>query len=139
MARLATVSALETYLKAEHPAVTFIGLLDEDADRPAEGGTFVAIQYPVSDAEQASLGAPGSNVYRHTGTIRLVVNQKRAVANAREAAVTMCDTLAASLRGKDISGVLTFAPTDPVFDDRNEDGLYQVFSFSTPFQHDLIG
>ncbi|WP_291209011.1 hypothetical protein [Hyphomonas sp.] len=139
MASMAVVNAVEAYLKAEHPDVAFRGLKDEGDAPPADGGTFVAIQYTVPDAEQASIGAPGSNVFRHTGAIRLVVSVGKKTVNPREAAVTLCDALAVTMRSKSISGVITHAPTSPVFDDRSDDGLYHVFSFSTPYQHDVLG
>ncbi|MCE4223401.1 hypothetical protein HCU64_06525 [Methylobacterium sp. C25] len=108
-----------------------------EGDTPAEDGTFVQVSYPVANGEQLTIGAPGSNVYRETGTFQLDVMARRAGGVAD--GLTLADQLAALFRGKEFGGVQTFAPSSPAIDDRNDNGRYFILSVAVPYQADLFG
>ncbi|MGQ4273398.1 phage tail terminator-like protein [Terrihabitans sp. B22-R8] len=136
MASLDVVSAIETYLAERWTACPIVGALTS-RDRPKNGADFLAVQYPVANSEQLTIGAPGNNVWRTEGAIRLVLHFDRQT--SRETALQRADELAALFRGKHIGPVLTFAPSPPTINDDNDDGLYFRLSFAVPYQHDLIG
>lgn len=103
------------------------------------GGTdpFVQVFYPVSNGEQLTVGAPGQNVYRETGALRLVINARRGKGAGE--GLAWADELAALFRGKEFGGVRTFAPSSPTIDDRNDEGKYFVLSFAVEYEADIFG
>lgn len=139
MAKLAVVTAVEARLAAAWTLCPIIGGLSDD-DRPAStDGTvtpFIAIQYPVANAEQLTLGAPGANFWREEGAFRIVIHVAR---GAGATGLAWADEVAALYRGKNFDGVQTFAPSSPAIDDRNDDGLYLRLSFAVPYWHDYVG
>lgn len=136
MALSAVSAAVEARLASwTHTPVR--GLNDLSGDTPTGSGPFLVVQYPVSQSEQLTFGAPGANVWRDAGAIRFVLNVRRG--KGLQEAFAWIDELAALFRGKTFDGVRTYAPSQPVIDDRNEDGPYFALSFSVPFDHDVIG
>ncbi|MDR7036112.1 hypothetical protein J2X36_000848 [Methylobacterium sp. BE186] len=111
--------------------------INKQGETPKGGDPFVQVSYPVANGEQLTVGAPGENIWRETGTFRLVINSRRGRGVIE--GLTWADELAALFRGKDFGGVQTFAPSSPVIDDRNEEGMYFVLSLSVPYQADIIG
>ncbi|GEP05559.1 phage tail terminator-like protein [Methylobacterium oxalidis] len=111
--------------------------INKQGDAPKDGSPFVQVSYPVANGEQLTVGAPGENVWRETGTFRLVINSRRGRGVIE--GLTWADELAALFRGKEFCGVQTFAPSSPVIDDRNEEGMYFVLSISCPYQADIFG
>lgn len=98
---------------------------------------FIVIQYPVGAAEQITVGAPGANVWRETGVIRIVINAQRGKGMAD--ALQWADELAGVLRGKAFAGVQTFAPSPPTIDDDNDQGNFFRVTFGCEYQHDVVG
>lgn len=135
MASVAIVTAVETYLADQWNVCPVVGGLSTD-DRPDNAAAFLAVQYPVANSSQLTIGAPGQNVWRTEGAFRILIHTKKA---DRSLALAWADELASIFRGKDLGGVLTFAPSPPAIDDRNEEGLYFRLSFAVPYQHDIIG
>ncbi len=66
--------------------------------------------------------------YREEGAVRFIVHAQRGAETAT--GLTLADDLAALFRNKKFDGVQTFAPSSPIMDDRNEEGMY--FSLSSP-------
>ena len=137
MALSAVSAAVEARLAANWTRTPVRGLNESSGDTPTGSGPFLVVQYPVAQAEQITFGTPGSNVYRDSGAIRFVLNVRRGKGVIEP--LTWIDELAALFRGKTFGGVRTYAPSQPVIDDRNEDGPYFALSFSVPFDHDVIG
>lgn len=111
--------------------------LNLEGDTPADGSAFLAVEYPIASSSQISIGSPGSNVYREIGAIRFVINVQRG--DGLDGGSQMAKDLAALFRGKQFSGVNTWAPSSPVLDDRNDIGNYWKLTFAVPYYFDLIG
>lgn len=136
MASEAVVNAVETRLAANWNKCPIVGVMHKD-ERPDESASFLAVQYPVANEDQISVGSPGANVWREEGAFRLVLSMNR-----DEEKVTMlqwADELRALYRGKHFDGVETFAPSPPAIDDRNDEGTFYILSIAVPYQYDLIG
>lgn len=106
-------------------------------DTPADGSPFVSVDYPVVNENQITIGAPGNNVFREEGTIRVRLSYPRG--KGIRQAWGYVDTLRALLRSASFSGVVTWAAGGPALDDSAENGNYVVLSFVTPYYFDLFG
>lgn len=106
------------------------------ADAPADGGAFVVVQYPVARAEQRSIGAPGSNVFREMGAIRFVIHTPRG--SGLGPALTIAGTLTTLFRNASFDGVRCYAPTSPVTDDENDQASMFLASISVPYDFDTL-
>ena len=109
--------------------------LNLSADLPS--APFLTVVYPVANAEQMSIGAPGANIWRETGVFLLVLNVERSTGSS--AWLEWSDELSALFRGKTFSGVQTFATTSAPIDNDNENGNYYELAVAVPYQYDLIG
>ncbi|WP_132254735.1 phage tail terminator-like protein [Methylobacterium segetis] len=130
------VDAVEARLASDWDRCPVFGI-NQQGETPKTGSPFVQVSYPVANGEQLTVGAPGANIYRETGTFRLVINSRRGRGVVE--GLAWADELAALFRGKEFGGVQTFAPSSPVIDDRNEEGMYFVLSLSVPYQADITG
>ena len=130
------VDAVEARLAAEWSACPVVGI-NSGVDAPKDGSSHLVVQYPVSNSSQLTIGAPGQNIWREEGAIRVIINRARG--DGLSAALTWADQLAALFRGKNFGGVQTFAPTSPAIDDRNDQGNFFQVSISVPYQADVIG
>lgn len=108
---------------------------NQQAQPPADGSDYVLVQYPFADERQHSIGAPGSNVFREEGAIRFVIH------TARDAGTVRTHQIATALRNlfrnARMASLNCFAPTAPVFDDRNDEGGYFVASLAVPYEFDI--
>ena len=107
------------------------------SETPANGSAFLAVQYPVLRQDQISTGAPGSNVFRTEGVLRLVLNVESGA--GLNDALAWSDELVALFRAKQFDGVRTFAPSPPAIDDRNRSGNYFTCAVAVPFEFDELG
>lgn len=116
-----------------------LGVIDPNTTAlpPSDGSPFIEIQYPVANAQQKSIGSPGANVWREDGAIRFVVSIQRG--SGVEQGMGWCDEIAVLFRGKQFSGVNTWAPSSPVLDNSNDSGNYWLLSFAVPYYFDIIG
>jgi hypothetical protein len=133
----AVVDAVATYLAANWTTTPIKGV-NLPGGLPKDGSAYVQVQYPVANSEQITIGAPGHNVFRETGAIRILVNAART--GGVDTGLGWAQTLATVLRNKILlSGALqTFAPGSPSIDDRNDDGNYFVLSFVVPYTFDIL-
>jgi hypothetical protein len=99
---------------------------------PSDGSSFVEVDFPLAGSDQASLGAPGANKFRDTGVIRFIVNIKSG--DGTELATQYADELADLFRAKVFQGVITYAPSPPVF--LGVDGMYAAWSITVPYKFD---
>ncbi|KQT13992.1 hypothetical protein ASG40_19385 [Methylobacterium sp. Leaf399] len=137
MALSAVSAAVEARLAGGWDKCPIRTLNDLAGDTPLDDEPFIELQFPVSQSEQISTGSPGTNVYRDEGVIRFVLNEVRGQGMVR--ALAWVDELAALFRGKYFDGVRSYAPSQPVLDDRNDDGRYFRLSFAVPYEHDTLG
>ncbi|MFC5421953.1 phage tail terminator-like protein [Bosea eneae] len=133
MASLAVITAVKARL-AGFP--TPLRWPNESARTPANGSTFVTVQFPVATEEQISFGAPGANVFREEGAIRFVISARRGVGPERAAEIA--EDLRALFRNARFDGVRCYAPSSPVFDDRGDDAGYFLAAIVVPYDHDTF-
>lgn len=136
MARKAVIDAVEARLAAlwSGPSLRDPILLSEP---PADKSAFLVVQYPVANERQASLGAPGDNLFREEGVIRFVLVVPRR--QVKSEGYAWADQIAALFRAKEFDGVRTFEASSPVLDDRNPDGGYFTLSVVVLYAHDITG
>jgi hypothetical protein len=134
MARKAVIDAVEARLAANWTLCPVIGV-NTTAQTPADGSAFLTVQYPVANEEQASIGAPGSNIFREEGGIRFVLNVERGA--GLSTGLQWADALASLFRGAVFSGVRVTGLSSPAIDDRNDDGLFFQLSLVVLYEHDI--
>lgn len=103
---------------------------------PGDGSAYVTLEYPAAKEEQITIGSPGANVFRETGVARIVLNSPSG--SGADQPFTRMDQLRALFRGRQFSGVTTFAPS-PAIENRSS---YQagrfVLSAAVPYYFDLF-
>ena len=120
-------------------------VIDENEPFPSSAETddaplrsFMGLSYPVDYARQASVGNPGGNWFRHTGSAVVTMFIERDLKGSAEEARQICENIAMTFRGKDLGdGVRTFAPTSPGYTSDNDEGAYYRLSFAIPYQCDI--
>lgn len=135
MASAAVMTAVEARLAANWTHTPIVSPNQADQVPPADGTAFLAVQYPVSEETQASIGSPGANVWREEGAFRFVLHLPRGTGLGEWP--SRLDALRAAFRGKVFDGVRTYGTNPP-----GEDGIrgaYELHSFSVAYEFDLIG
>lgn len=135
MAGKMVVDAVAARLSANWTATAIV--LDDTADQgPGDGSPYITVQYPTSQENQITIGAPGSNVFRETGVLRIVLSSS--TGTGIDQPLIWIDQLRAIFRGKQFSGVTTFAPSPGVENNSNYVAGRFVMSFAVPYQFDLF-
>lgn len=111
--------------------------LNDGSDAPADGSAFVSMDYPVSNAAQKSIGAPGENVFREEGVARVLIHVPAGSGIATP--LQWADEVVALFRAKTFDGVQTFAPNVATMDASNDVGSYFVVAVAIPYQFDTLG
>ena len=107
------------------------------AQGPADGSTYLALQFPVANEQQITIGAPGHNVFREEGAFRLVLSVR--TGDPLDLALDWLDQLRAIFRGKQFAGVTTYAPSPSVQGDSEYAGGTRVLlSSAVPYHADLF-
>lgn len=101
---------------------------NDEGDTPGDGSVFVQIQFPTGSTQQFDVAG---TQYVEEGTIRVIVNMPSGAGT--EKAYKMADMLAKIFRGKKFEGVQTYAPSPPIVDDRNDQGMYFPLAFAVPY------
>ena len=136
MASAAVMAAVSARIAAAWTATPILAL-NVGGDVPRRNTAFLAVEYPLADEEQITIGAPGANVFRETGAFRVVLSVPAGAGlGAWPAAV---DALRAALRGRSFGGVVTGAVPPPTVSDRSDSGAYCELSFAVPYRFDLVG
>lgn len=140
MASSTVVASLTARAKAAwasiHPAGDCIEPNTLAAD-PDPMQVSLIITFPVATEEQKSIGAPGANVWRETGVMRLVVQVP--AGQALDPWLGYLDTLRATFRGTEQDGVTCFEAS-PAAIDAGADGETSFFlSTAIAYRHDIIG
>lgn len=136
MARQSVIDAVTARLVANFSGCPVLdaGL---DTQGVADGSTFLALQFPVANERQVSIGAPGANVFREEGAFRLVMSVR--TGEPLEQANVWLDQARAIFRGKQFDGVTTFAPSPAVQGDAQfSSGTRVLLSAAVPYQSDFI-
>lgn len=138
MASAAVVSAVEARIATYWTATSYFSP-NTVADTPTDGTAFLTIQFPLANAEQISVGAPGAQLFREEGGIRFVLSIPRSQTGGVAYWMGQMETLLANFRAKKFGGMQTFAPTSPVLDDSNDDGTYYKLSAVVPYNLNALG
>lgn len=137
MAHSNVVAAFRDRLQSEWTHAAECSILTDlnVGDLPAR--PFLQIMFPVANAWQMTVGAPGANIWREEGGCLIVLNVERN-AGADEWLPWM-DEIAAIFRGKVFDGVRTDAPTSAAYEDDNEEGNSFELRVAVPYEYDIIG
>lgn len=131
MASAAVIAAVKARQQANW-TTTAVYYPNETFTTPGGGSAFVQADFPIAESDQASIGAPGANRFRDLGTIRFVININAGAGT--DLATQYADELADVFRAKVFSGVITYAPSPPVY--LGVDGNYAAWSVSIPYKFD---
>jgi hypothetical protein len=135
MAGKVVIDAVSARLAANWTLTTII---DDDSSGlgTGDGSPYVAVEYPVSVENQITIGAPGNNVFRESGAFRIVLVSPTGTGLSQPLA--WIDLLRAIFRGKQFSGVTTYAPSPGIVDNSNYVGGKFIISCSVPYFVDLF-
>lgn len=106
-------------------------------DAPADASSFLKVQYPVAIEESMSVGSPGANVQRESGTIRFVIHARRTAAGIVTGRSYM-DELRGLFRWKDFGGIRTQSASPPVEDNDSDAGNYFVLAAIVGYEYDIL-
>lgn len=127
--------AVEARLQANWTATPIVRP-DEVAGGPADGSAYVTVEYPVAREDQITIGAPGANVFRESGAFRIVLNSPSG--EGADQSLARIEQLRAIFRGRQFSGVTTFAPSPGLINRANYQAGRFVMSFACPYYFDLF-
>lgn len=136
MASKAVIDAVMARLAANW---TLCPIVTDNVDTrpPASGATYLEVQFPLANEEQITIGAPGSNLFRERGVIRLVLAIR--TGDPLDEALGWLDRLRSLFRGKQFSGVTTYAPSPSVQDNSEyADSTRVLLSSAVPYHADLF-
>jgi hypothetical protein len=135
MAGSSVVAAVSARLKENW---TLCAIIDDDASGQGtgDGSPYVTLEYPVANENQITIGAPGNNVFREDGAVRIVLVSP--TGTGIDQPLAWMDQLRALFRGKQFGGVTTYAPSPPAVDNSNYIGGKYVISSSVPYYADLF-
>jgi len=135
MAGKAVIDAVTARLQANWTLCAIV-LDDTTGQGPGDGSPYVTLEFPVAIENQITIGSPGNNVFRETGAfrIKLVAPTGKGLSQATD----WIDQLRAIFRGKQFSGVTTYAPSPGAIDNSNYLGGKFVISSSVPYYSDLF-
>lgn len=111
--------------------------VNKDGQSPADGGPFLALEFPVTNEKQFTLGAPGSNFWKQECVFIVVINEQRGIGNAR--ARGWADELDALYRGQQFSDVRCFEASGPVINDANDLGNYFQLRIAIRYEFFVTG
>lgn len=144
MAELKVIDKIVAIVKASWPEGIVFDDENEVWQPPEELGPddrlrpFIVVKFPHSTADPVSIGDPGNNWHREEGAAVIEMRIERGI-KAR-AGREVCARIAGALRSKDLGdGVQTWAPTSPLRDDRNAEGVYYSLIFAVPYWCDIRG
>lgn len=135
MASKAVCDAVKARLAASF-AVCPVYEVNNQLEGPADGAAYVQVQYPIGPREQASIGAPGSNVIREEGAIRFVIFTP--IGTGLEPIHTIADALTALFQNARFANVRCDVPTTPVIDDGNDRAGWFVASIAVAYEYDTF-
>ena len=141
MASKAVTDAVEARLGAswtssvDGTVLPVLGLNSRD-QVPADKTAFIVVEYPVANDSQITIGAPGSQVFRESGAFRIIINVS--IGGGESQGRGWADELRTLFRGKQFSGVTTWAPTTPVSVDSDQRGAYWQLAFVVPYFADIF-
>jgi hypothetical protein len=142
MASYAVVDAFASMIEAAWPHTPIKGLNDS-AKVPSDNSAFLTVTFPVAKEEQASVGAPGANIYREEGAahVCLAIPIGTGINPPESPWAQRIDALRGALRGRsfaDGAGV-TWEASPPFVNEQSDRGAYFEMSFAVPYRYDVAG
>jgi hypothetical protein len=140
MASKAVVDAVESRLGATWTVVSTIDATSTDipvigvntlGTPPADGSSFIEVQYPVANEIHVGMAAVGNRTFRESGAFRLILSIPRGQGIAQ--GLDWADQLRVLFRAKQFSGVSCLAPNPAFIDNSNDTGNYFVLSIVVPY------
>jgi hypothetical protein len=131
MASAAVIAAVKSRQRNFWTTTPFL-YPNEPYPLPNNPASFVAVEFPLAESDQASLGAPGANKFRDLGAIRFVINTPNDIGT--DLGTQYANELSNVFRAKVFDGVITYAPSPPVY--LGADGNYASWSISVPYKYD---
>lgn len=136
MASVAVMAAVDARVTTYWSACAVLLLNGRVGEGPLDGSS-LAVQYPVSDREQITVGAPGAQLFRESGGVRFVLSIPRG--DGVSYWQGLLETLLAHFQAAKFSGVQTFAPTTPAHDDAGGQGNFYLLTAVVPYTADVLG
>jgi hypothetical protein len=131
MASAAVIAAVKSRQQAGWNTTPVI-YPNEKFELPSDPAPFIEVDFPIAASDQASLGAPGANRFRDLGTIRFIISTRNDVGT--DTATQYANELSDLFRAQVFDGVITYAPSPPVY--LGADGNYGSWSISVPYKYD---
>lgn len=140
MASSAAMTALDAAITAAWPH-TPIHFPNVAGAVPNDGSPLLIVTYPVANETMLTVGAPGANVWREEGAVRVVLSLPVGMGLTQDGVSwpARLDDLRAALRGKIFDGVVTFEATPPATNDQSDRGAYFDLSSALAYQIDITG
>lgn len=135
MASQAVIDAVAARLAASWTTTPMV-VDDTTGQGTPDGAPYVTVEYPVARENQITIGAPGANVFRESGVIRLVLVSMTGGGLGQP--ISTMDALRALFRGKQFAGVTTYAPSPPAVDPTNYQGGRFKITSAVPYYFDLV-
>lgn len=131
----AVPAAVEGKLATAWTETPIVGVLTPKA-KPVGDAAFLLVDYPVTNTEVMTVGAPGANVWRDEGVfrVRLYYPKHQSTIAQQKAGV-----ISALFLGQQFDGVQCWGPSDAPIDDENDRGLFYVQSVVVPYEFDHFG
>jgi hypothetical protein len=118
---------------------TSCSVLDDNVNLtpPADGSSYLVVQYPIANEQQITVGSPGANLFRETGAFRLVLSIPTGDGVAW--AIDWLDQLRTLFRGKQFASVHCYAPSPCVQDNSSYVPAGRLLlSASVPYYYDFL-
>lgn len=131
MASAAVIAAVKARQEASWTTAP-VKYPNEPYDLTADPVPFVEVDFPIAASDQRDLGDPGRNFFRDLGTIRFIINTQNNVGT--DLATQYANELADLFRAKVFGGLITYAPSPPVY--LGAEGNYASWSISVPYKYD---
>ena len=140
MASSAAMTALDAAITAAWPH-TPIHFPNVAGAVPNDGSPLLIVTYPVANETMMTVGAPGANVWREEGAVRIVLSLPVGMGLTQDGVSwpARLDDLRAALRGKIFGEVVTFEATPPATNDQSDRGAYFDLSSALAYQIDITG
>jgi hypothetical protein len=142
MASYVVIDAFTSMIGAAWPH-TPIKDLNDSGKAPHDNSPFLIVTFPVAKEEQASVGAPGANIYREEGAahVCLAIPIGMGINPPLSPGAKRIEALRAALRGRTFAegAGVTWEASPPFVNEQSDRGAYFEMSFAVPYRYDLSG
>lgn len=138
MANPIVCDAVEAVLAAEWTHSEYPLILPNTSGAPPKAGTpYMRVDYPISEAKQASFGSPGSNFWREIGVFRIILFSPRGKGTAipRE----LAQEIATMFRGRRITEAVHCWAPSIANDPEGDEATYYITAIAVEYWADIIG